>query len=264
MDTHAGFTPRVLGRTGLSVFPLGISATYGVPTEAVERAVEAGVNYLYWGSLRRRAFGQALRNVARQRDRLLIVLQSYSPFATGVTRAVERGLRRLGLDRADILLLGAWNRRVPPRILDQCEELKKRGLVRVVGLSTHRRTLVPKLARGGSLDVFHVRYNAVHPGAERDIFPHLSRETGPGIISFTATSWKQLLGHRRIPAGERIPDAGDCYRFALSHPSVHVCMTGPATAAHVDHALAAIEKGPMDEKELAWMRRVGAAIYGAR
>jgi hypothetical protein len=40
------FERATLGRTGLEVGRLGISASYGVPTAAVERAFEQGVNYL--------------------------------------------------------------------------------------------------------------------------------------------------------------------------------------------------------------------------
>ena len=41
-----------------------------------------------------------------------------------------------------------------------------------------------------------------------------------------------------------------------------VCLTGPSTAEHMDHALEAFQKGPLSEDELAWMRRVGQAING--
>ena len=255
------FTSRTLGRTGLTVGPLGLSATYGVPAAAVERAFDEGMNYLYWGSFRRPAFGRALRNLARQRDRMVLVVQSYSPFATGIAWSLERSLRQLGFPYADVLLLGMWNRPVPERVRSACRRLRERGLVRHVAISTHNRGLIPKMALDPDIDVFHVRYNAVHTGAEHDVFPHLPADNPPGIVSFTATSWKQLLGHKRIPPGERVPTAGDCYRFVLSHPVVDVCMAGPATAEHVDHALAAIRLGPMDEDELAWMRRVGRAIY---
>jgi predicted aldo/keto reductase-like oxidoreductase len=73
-----------------------------------------------------------------------------------------------------------------------------------------------------------------------------------------------LLGHRRIPGNERVPTAGDCYRFVLARPEIDVCLTGPGQAGHVQEAIAALERGPMTEEELAWMRRVGAAIYGRK
>jgi aryl-alcohol dehydrogenase-like predicted oxidoreductase len=174
--------------------------------------------------------------------------------------SVERALRAIGYDRADVLVFGMWNKPVPERLIEAAGRLRERGLVRFVGVSTHNRPLVPKLA--ADFDVVHFRYNAVHTGAERDIFPRLTASNRAGLAAFTATSWKQLLGHRRIPRNEPVPTAGDCYRFVLARPEIDVCLTGPGQAGHVEEAIAALERGPMTEEELAWMRRAGAAIHG--
>src|SRR5678815_4688512 len=112
------FAPRVLGRTGLRVGPLGIASSYGVPSSAVERAFEHGVNYLYWGSLRRSGFATAIRNLSSHRERLVIVIQSFSRVASLMGWSLERALRSLRIGYADVLLLGAWSKPVPPRILD--------------------------------------------------------------------------------------------------------------------------------------------------
>jgi aryl-alcohol dehydrogenase-like predicted oxidoreductase len=255
------FEDRVLGRTGLTVGPLGIGASYGVPAAAVERAVESGMNYVYWGSLRTDAFAEALRRLAPARDRLVFVVQSYSRFPSWLTGSVERALRRVGYEHADVLLLGYWNGPVSRRVLEAARTLQRRGLVNCVAVSGHNRGALGRLAASGDFDAVHVRYNAAHAGAERDFFPHVPAENRPGVVSFTGTSRGQLLDPRRTPAGERTPTASDCYRFVLSHPGVDVCLTGPASAEHVDQAIAARELGPMAPDELAWMRRVGA---GAR
>jgi aryl-alcohol dehydrogenase-like predicted oxidoreductase len=254
------FEPRILGRTGLQVGPLGVAASYGVPAEAVERAFEQGVNYLYWGSIRRKAFGDAVRRLAPQRERFVLAVQSYSRMASLMVWSAERALRSLRLDYADVLLLGMWNKPVPPRILDAARRLKQRGLVRFLAVSTHKRTLAPALAR--DFDILHFRYNAAHPGAERDIFPFLSGANRPGMVSYTATSWGRLMNPKKTPPGERTPRAADCYRFVLARPEVDVCMTGPRSASEMDEALEALRLGPMSEDELAWMRRVGAAVRG--
>jgi predicted aldo/keto reductase-like oxidoreductase len=261
------FDRAALGRTGLEVGRLGISASYGVPTAAVERAFEQGVNYLYWGSMRTKKFAQALRNLAGQRDRMVLLIQSYSRIAGLLGRSLERALHAIGYDHADLLLLGMWQKPVPPRILDAAREAQRRGLVRHLAVSTHKRTLVPEIARGADYDVVHFRYNAAHPGAERDIFPQLPSGDRPGLVSFTATSWGQLTRRRQwfgrgIPKGERTPTGGDCYRFVLTQPDVDVCLTGPASAHHVDDALEGLRRGPMTGEELEWMRRVGRAVYG--
>jgi len=261
-DDKRPYERAVLGRTGLEVCRLGVAPSYGVPASAVERAYEHGVNYLYWGSRRTREFGQAIRNLAPRRDRFVLVLQSYSRVAALIAWSVERALRELHLDHADILLLGLWNHRAPERIVDACRRVKRTGLVRFLAVSTHNRPLIPQLANDPAFDVFHLRYNAVHTGAERDVFPHLPAANPPGIVSFTATNWRQLLGHRRMPRGEKIPTASDCYRFVLANPAVDVCLSGPSDGQQMDHAIEALRRGPMPEDELAWMRRVGDAIYG--
>ena len=270
--TPVGFESTVLGRTGLPVGRLGIAGGYGVPGEALERAFERGVNYIYWGSRRTASFAAALKRLRSQRERFVLVIQSYSRFAGLLAWSLERALRALDFDHADVLLLGMWNKPVPARILDAARQLQQRGLVRFLALSTHHRPLVPAIATGKDFDVVHFRYNAAHPGAETDIFPHLPPGERPGMVSFTATSWKQLLGSfgwqgrlmggRPVPKNERIPTATDCYRFVLSRPEVDVCLTGPANGAQMDSALEALSLGPLNEEELAWMHRVGRAVSG--
>ncbi len=271
-ETHTGsFSRAFLGRTGREVARLGVSASYGVPGEAVERAFEQGVNYLYWGSVRRDSFGAALRRMAPRREQFVLVIQSYTRAASLMGWSLERALRALRFDYTDVLLLGMWNRPVAPRILEAAQRLKARGLVRHLAVSTHTRALVPGIAAGSDFDVIHFRYNAAHPGAETDIFPHLADAGRPGLVAFTATSWGQLLGKgalqgiagsHSLPKGERVPTATDCYRYVLTRPEVDVCMTGPKDAAQMEQALEAMRLGPMSEDELAWMRRVGRAVSG--
>ena len=248
---------RVLGRTGLRVGRLGLAASYGVPTSAVERAFERGVNYLYWGSLRRDAFAQALRNLGPRRERIVLVVQSYSRLPSLLAMSLEKSLRKLRMDHAEILLLGLWSKLVSGRILEAARKLRDRGLVRHLAVSTHKRVLVPQLAADPEIGVVHFRYNAAHPGAERDIFPQLPGERA-GMVSFTATSWGQLLKGSKLPKGERVPAASDCYRFVLARPEVDVCLCGPADDAQMDEALRVLDLGPMSADELAWMRRVGS------
>ena len=144
MESQSGnFERRILGRTGLEVGRLGISSSYGVPGDALERAFERGVNYIYWGSRRTASFGEGLKRLRPQRDRFVLVIQSYTRVAGLMAWSLERALRALRFDHADVLLLGMWNKPVTPRILDAARHLKERGLVRFLAVSTHQRTLVP-------------------------------------------------------------------------------------------------------------------------
>jgi predicted aldo/keto reductase-like oxidoreductase len=142
--------------------------------------------------------------------------------------------------------------------------LKEKGLVSFIGLSGHNRKLFPRLHKDGIFDVFHIRYNAMHRGAEAEAFPFLTGQTRPGVVNFTSTAWGKLLNPKKMPPGEKAPTASECYRFVLSHPAVDVCMTGARTIDEMRQNLAVLEQGPMTDEELARMRRIGDHIYGRR
>jgi aryl-alcohol dehydrogenase-like predicted oxidoreductase len=256
---------RMLGRTGISVSRLGLGSSFGAPSAAYLEAFERGVNYFYWGSLRKDPMREAIRAiVASRRDDLVLVIQSYARAGFLVKLSLERALSRLGVDHADVLLLG-WHNDLPAeRILDAAIELRERGRVRQIAISSHHRKLFPSLLEDRRIGVWHVRYNAAHRGAEREVFPALAEREPrerPGVVSYTTTRWGHLCDPRRVPAGERVPDGTDCVRFALSHPGVDLALSGPDSVDHLRQALRALELGPMDDAELEWMRRVGDAIY---
>jgi aryl-alcohol dehydrogenase-like predicted oxidoreductase len=249
-----------LGRTGLEVVPLGLAASYGIPGKDVERAFERGLNLFYWGTRRTPDFGRALRRIAgRDRGKVVTVIQSYARAPWLITRSLESALRALGLDYTDVLLLGWWNRPPPGRILAGAADLLRRGRARHLMISCHHRPTFPLLAHDPRVELLMMRYNAAHPGAEREVFPHLPEER-PGVVAYTTTSWGQLLDPALVPAGERVPRSTDCYRFVLSNRHVDTCWAGPENADQLDDAMCALDLGPMSEDELAWMRRVGESV----
>jgi aryl-alcohol dehydrogenase-like predicted oxidoreductase len=234
---------------------------------AYREAFERGVNYFYWGSLRRSGMAQAIREIAaRDRDDLVVVLQSYTRLASFLERSIARALRRLRLDHADVLILGWFNQRPSRRMIDAALALRERGRVRALAISGHRRAMFPELLDDESFSIWHVRYNAVHRGAETEVFPSIAGmddSRRPGLVTYTTTRWGHLCDPKRIPRGERVPIGTDCYRFALSHPAVDLCLAGPRNSEQARQALDALDRGPMDDDELAWMWRVGDHIYSA-
>src|SRR5450755_664656 len=88
-------------------------------------AFDRGVNYLYWGSMRTAKFGAGLRSLRSRRDEFRLVIQSYSLVGAMVPWSLERALKSLGMDHADILLLGLWNKDVSSGIFDQALRLSR-------------------------------------------------------------------------------------------------------------------------------------------
>lgn len=254
------FKERILGRTGIKVGRLGVAASYGAPAQSFERAFEQGCNYFYYGSGRKRAsMREAIRNLVSKgkRDELVVSLNVYARYGLITEMMFARTLKTMKLEHADIMIMG-WHNRPPSQMLvDLGLKLKQKGLVRFLGMSGHNRKLFPKMAGNEAFDLFHVRYNAAHRGAEEETFSGLDGENRPGVVTYTATRWGRLLNPKKTPSDLKTPTASECYRFVMTNPAVDVCMCGPANMNQMQEALTSLELGPLQSEDMERMKKVG-------
>ncbi|MHB8836622.1 MAG: aldo-keto reductase family protein [Candidatus Methylomirabilia bacterium] len=256
------FLVREVPRFGRPLFRLGLSGSFGLDEAGCREALER-VQYVFW-TPRMKGLTPALREaLARERDRFVVATGPLLGFFPGSLRAaVERARRTLGVDVIDVFQLfwlgkmSAFTRGVQAEMA----ALRAEGKVRWLCASTHDRPRAGRLAAASILDALMIRYNAAHPGAEQEIFPHLAARR-PALVCYTATAWRKLLAAPKGWTG-RVPAAGDCYRFCLSSPHVDIALTGPRTSAQLRENLAALERGPLSAEEDAWMRAVGRAVRG--
>jgi aryl-alcohol dehydrogenase-like predicted oxidoreductase len=258
------FTHTTLGKTGIHAFRLGLSASYRPGTDAIYRAAELGVNFFF-------SFGfdtqmsSALPQLFRHgREKYVLATGAYNYiFGHGnIRKTLERRLRKFRTDYIDVFFfLGVMKEReLPSRVLDDMLRIREEGRVRAIGISTHDRKLAGHLATQGLLDVLMIRYNAAHRGAEQDVFPHLAPHD-PGIVGYTATRWTYLLRRPKgYPTDAPVPAAPMTYRFCLSSPHVHVCLTAPRTVRELQENVEALDRGPLDEIEVKFMREFGDRV----
>jgi aryl-alcohol dehydrogenase-like predicted oxidoreductase len=259
---------RALGSTGISVTPLGFSATYLPGKRAIQTAVDEGINLFF-------AFGidlQMIRTLrglmSSRREKFVLATGAYNYrlWAQDVRKAFEKRLQQFRTDYIDIFLfLGVTKpTEFTPRVHDEMLKLKEEGKVRAIGVSCHDRSFLANLAAGGDVNVLMLRYNAAHRGAEREIFPHLALHN-PGVISYTATRWTALLRRPKSwPVHGRIPSAGECYRFVLSNPHVHAVLTAPRSVHELRENISAVRLGPLDDDAMRFMRAFGDAVHDQR
>ena len=250
-----------LGETDLNVSRIGIGSSYGVGGGDIEAAFDRGINFMFWGSMRRSGFAEGVRAIAqRNRDELVVAVQSYSRMGSLVGPSVDRALKRLKFDYVDLLVLGMWNKDVPNRILDAALALKESGKVRHLAISCHDRPQFESFIANPAYEAIMVRDNAAHVGAETEVFPHLSKRK-PGVLAFTATRWGSLLKPKFIPKGESPLSARDCYRFLLTNTHVDTCIAGPKNGDELRAVFEALDAGPLAADEEAQIRRIGAFVH---
>lgn len=255
------FTHREL--LGKSVHRYGISASYGLDESGVREAIDLGANYIFWNPLNKHLNKVVKEVVAKDRERFVLATgPMLGYFGGSVRRAAERALRRSGSDYIDVFQV-FWAGKMSAlthSVVEELVKLRTEGKVRAIGVSIHDRKRAAKLAAEGPLDFFMIRYNAAHPGAETDIFPHLPARK-PVVAAYTATCWTKLL---KSPRGWDGPPAtaGDCFRFCLSNPNVDLVVSAPKTGAQMRENMQAIEQGPLSDDDMARIRAFGKIVHG--
>lgn len=259
------FTHTWLGNTGMRVHRLGLSATYRPGKKTIYKALDQGLNYFFFFGLDTQMISVLREALRHKREECVIATGAYN-FIWGhsdLRRTLEKRLRQLRTDYIDVFLfLGVTKgKHFTQDIREELYRLREEGKVRAVGISTHNRKFAGRLADQGALDVIMMRYNAAHRGAEQEIFPYL-KKYNPGVVSFTATRWRYLTRRpRNWPKDEPIPTAVMSYRFVLSNPYVHVCMTAPSNLEQFEENLKALNRGPLTEQEMEFMRKFGDAVH---
>ena len=193
-------------------------------------------------------------------------------FGWQIRLSVEKALHKLNTDYLDIFKLG-WLGRTSiysKSVIDSLLKLKQEGKIKAIGTSIHDRKRAGQLALDSEIDLLMIRYNAKHPGAEDDIFPHLKKRN-PAVVSYTALAWQQLInpvkgiemgpwpgGKEKFKTPPLTPEL--CYRFVLSNPHVHLVLTGPKNREQLIANLKAIQQGALTLEELNWIRQYGELI----
>jgi aryl-alcohol dehydrogenase-like predicted oxidoreductase len=259
------FAHGTLGGLNRRVYRLGLSGTYRPGRDAIHKALDEGVNYLFCYGFDGQIVSTVREMPPSAREKCIVATGAYNLLVTrqDFRKTVEKRLRQLGTDYIDVFhYLGVTQpKHFPEALREELRRLKQDGKVHAVAMSCHNRKFAAELGASGDLDVLMIRYNAAHRGAEQDIFPHLADDK-PGVVSYTATRWSFLLRKPRgWPKDGAVPTAGMCYRFVLSNPKVDVVMTAPSNLRHMEENLAAVRHGPLSEEEMRFMREFGDAVY---
>ncbi len=205
----ADFLFRDVARFGRPLFRLGLSGTFGLDEAGCREALER-VQYVFW-SPRMKGLTPALRDaLARDRGRYVVATGPLRGFFPGSLRkAVENARRTLGIDVIDVFQL-FWLGKMSAftgAVQAEMAALRAAGKVRWLAVSTHDRPRAGRLAADSLLDVLMIRYNAAHPGAEQEIFPHLAASQ-PGVVSYgdvVAQAPRRAQGlDRQDPHGGRL------------------------------------------------------------
>lgn len=219
--TTLGSTDLKISRIGLGTWQF--SEAWGVTQyedakAIIAKAIEAGINFfdtamVYGRGMSEEFLGRALRELGVKRDEVVIATKIPGEFLhpDDVPRAVERSLRRLGVESVDLMQIHwppCWHNFPTCGYMRALERLIELGKIDYLGLSDYPVELAEAarycLARH-DIEAIQVRYNIVERAAEEAHLPYAEEN------SFTLLAWSPLakgaiLGKYTLEDVQKIED----------------------------------------------------------
>ena len=271
---------RKIGRTGLSAGVVGLGGEhldrkpYSVVEETIHAALDNGINLMDLfmpGEEVRANIGRAL---AGRRDKMMIqghicsvdLNEQYdiSRDLAVCKRYFETLLRCLRTDYIDFGMLffidsaADYSAAFESDILEYAQDLKRRGVIRAIGASSHNPTTARRIVESGVVDLLMFSINPAfdmmppdsdlmkligEPGelmtgmnpARAELY-RLCEQRGVGITVMKSLGAGKLLSREQTPFCEPLTVA-QCIHYALTRPAVVSALVGCASAAQVREAV---------------------------
>ena len=286
---------RELGNTGLKVSEIGLGCEgfsedeYRNTKRLFDEAERQGVNYfdLYASDPKVRAsVGDALEG---RREKFIIQSHLCSIWKNGqykrsrnideVRAGMKEMLALLKTDYIDVGMihyvdsLADWKEIADGPVLAYAKELKEKGVIRHIGLSSHNPQVALEAVKSGNIEVLMFSVNPCYDlqpasedveelWAEKNYEEHLvnmdperqelyevCQSLGVGITVMKAFGGGDLLDEKLSPAGKALT-VNQCLHYALTRPAVATVLAGAHSVEQLRTSLA-YEDASDEEKDYA-------------
>jgi aryl-alcohol dehydrogenase-like predicted oxidoreductase len=258
------FKNRTLGRTGLNVSPFGIGGGYGIRGNVLERAFDSGINTFFYAPIFPTYTPMMLwlrSKFPANREKINLFTATYFwRFPFSIERTIKRHLSWLRTDYLDAFFLGMTGSLSQDSAFESLLKLKDNKIIRFIGVSIHKRKLVPELIKKYPVDIIMVRYNIAHRGAEKEVFPFVKDQ---GVIAFNSLKHGKILKKNNDwdEKNGKFPTAEEAYRFVLSNEHVDMCLAGPRNIFNIETIKNAIQAGPLEQRRIAELCAYGDFLH---
>lgn len=236
---NTGLVVSTLCFGSLTIGPLQAGLGLEEGAEVISYALEKGINFIdtaeSYGN-----YAYIKKALARARTRVVVATKSYAYTWEGMRDAVTRALDEMGLKSIDIFLLHEQEDEETLRghraALDYLLQAKKKGLVKALGLSTHRVKGVMAGAEHPHIEVIHPLFNMYGLGIQDG-----SAETMAAAVCYARLRGKGIYAMKVLGGGNLANQAYSAMRFGLDCPAFTSLAVGMKTKDEVDLNLAWVE-----------------------
>lgn len=254
-----------IGVVGLGTSVLGeVSAEAGA--EVVSYAIDHGVNYIDMAGGHAACFPAVGMAIKGRREKVFLQVHFGAEYSSGiygfdislegVKKSLAWQLEQLGTDYIDFGFIHCidegtdLDRYISNGVLDYILEMKEKGVVKHIGLSTHTPAIANRVLDMGIIDMLMFSINPMYDygqgeyafgeSNERyDLYKRCEAE-GVGITVMKPFNGGILLDEKQSPFHQALT-AAQCIQYALDRPGVLSVMQGAGTIAQLKENLAYLE-----------------------
>ncbi len=269
-----------LGHTGMTVSPACLGMVWD--PRVVLDAFDCGINFffvtadMHWPIYDglRRGLAELFRARPGSRDEVVVAAVSYVSDPSFLVQPFRELLDAVpGLGRLDVTVaggVGPW-RDIERARVDALRQHRVAGKtplppVRATGVTVHHRPAALDALSSGELEVVFIRYNTVHRGAERELFPRLGAPRTPLLFNFKSTYGyvpQDRLHELGVAADAWQPTPADHYRFILTQPAFDGILCAPQTVPQLIALEDAFQRGPLTPEQTRQLKSL-TEIYWRR
>ncbi len=240
---------RRLGRTNFEASIVGFG---GIPIQRrsmeegvkiVQRAIEMGVNFIDTARAYEDSEDKIGEAIQGCREGLLIATKSHFRTKEEVAENIEESLRRLKIDRIDLLQIHSVDSEedlarclAEGGALEAMKESRRAGKVDYIGISGHQPPVLIKALKTGEFDTVLARYNLIYDEADKELFA-LAQELDVGIIVMKPLEGGSLAIPQeavQLQVADRATSTAEAaLRFTLSNPRITTVIPGMGTIDEV-------------------------------
>ncbi len=266
---------RLFGRSRIPVSTLSLGGMFDIPNNQLllKQAVRWGVTYwdtadCYGGGASEEGIGKYFRRQPQDRQRIFLVTKSDARDPDGMSRLLNRSLKRMNTDFIDLYFIHGVRRigELDDRTRRWAEEAKADGQIRLFGFSTHSNMerLMIDAARLGWIDGIMMTYNfrLMHAPAMKEAVA-ACKEAGIGLTAMktqgggqlkTDSSTEMALAGRFLKKG--FTDAQARLKAVWDNPDIaSICSQMPNMTILMANVAAAVDKTRLSSADHRLMAR---------
>ena len=260
---------RINRKTGDRISEIGIGSAYmfgagmDEAVRALRRAVEGGINYFDLAAGDGATFpiwGEALSEIRKSLYYQIHFGADYTAGTYGwsldletIKRSVDKQLKELRTDYIDYGFIHCqdeasdWETYLKNGVYDYILSLKKAGVVRHVGLSSHTPAVIGRIMDDAEIDMLMFSVNPAYDYGqgeyangtvdERAAVYRRCESEGVGISVMKPFSGGQLLDEKQSPFGQALTPY-QCIRYCLDKPGVLTVLPGAKSVSEVESLIA--------------------------